>query len=551
MKTKIILIAFMLLFLSANNHLNAQGYPASPSEIGIIGAGLTYSDLTPYGSTGTVYLNTGVYEMIDFQNANIVINGPNVVLKKCRILWDGNGNAAIRNYSHHIGLIIEDSEINGQENADAAAIFFRHYKLIRTWVHNIGNDGVKANGDVTIHRCWIGPLTQSSANSHNDCLQIDNNSYDAPVVVTCSVFEGKLVNGQNINVNCLRFGNSGPNGIDVVAVGNKLIGAGYQLSVSSLANQSFKVKDNYFESDWTYGPVYPTTPVNYDWSNNKDSNGNLISVPNTSVTSGTSGSIPNISYQTCDCGGCCNRTSDFASTVGKPAFQQFVQFISKESKGNLKNLQHTYIEHEDELNTMLTSDDPQYYKVQSYLKELRPIVVVLMRDAFFHRTASTISNRDLDKFNAFLLELSNATKNKELYNSIEAIRASLFVMENKPVQQALIDLDQADLSENIAAKNLVSPLVLDEGISFQLIHNTNIIPKLMYTSQETGKLQIQVFDINGKLVKTILSNSQINKGQGQEQIDTRDFENGIYLIQAVFTGKQGPQEYSGKLVVSN
>ena len=302
-KNFVFLIIYLFLFSSLM--IQAQSYPNSPSEIGITGAGLSYEDLDPYGSTGTIRLGTGTYEEIDFNNVNIIIDGPNVKLKKCRIRWDGNEHAAIRLYQKQPGFVIEDCEIDGQGHVGNAAISHSHYKMYRSWVHNVGNDGVKANGDVEIHRCWIGPLVPELADPHNDVLQIDNGTLSGPVKVTCSVFQGEYVGGGNINVHCLRFDHTG-NG-NVIAVGNKLIGGSFQMSLSpsSQSSQSFKILDNLFENGWTNGAVYPhqnvsSVPVNYIWSGNKDTNGNAINVPGTTNAAGTAGYVPSIGFETCN-----------------------------------------------------------------------------------------------------------------------------------------------------------------------------------------------------------------------------------------------------------
>ena len=51
-----------------------------------------------------------------------------------------------------------------------------------------------------------------------------------------------------------------------------------------------------------------------------------------------------------------------------------------------------------------------------------------------------------------------------------------------------------------------------------------------YTLFKDEVMTIGIYDISGKLIKSILSNTKINKGRIKEQIDIRDVQSGIYIV---------------------
>ncbi|MCH6259044.1 hypothetical protein MLD52_20985, partial [Puniceicoccaceae bacterium K14] len=308
----------VLAWLCVTSNSIAQNYPLSPDEIGLVGAEIdSATDLTVISNAGEVHLTTGVYEYIHWENANIWIDGDDVVIRKCLITWNGEDFAVVRNGGAYDGLLIEDSEIDGQGYTGSSGIWPGSYKLIRSYVHNVGDDALKANGGVEIHRSWIGPLVMTETGPHNDVLQTVDNPVDLPIIITCSTFYGHLTTGGPVNVNCLRFGGTGSKG-DVVIVNNLLSGAVNQIHIDGDSDDSFLVKDNVFEDSVSAAAVYPNSAaVNLIWENNTyASNGTLVAFPTSSGdTSIDQGTVPTISYPACTgtFGGGIQIAEDFSS----------------------------------------------------------------------------------------------------------------------------------------------------------------------------------------------------------------------------------------------
>jgi len=53
---------------------------------------------------------------------------------------------------------------------------------------------------------------------------------------------------------------------------------------------------------------------------------------------------------------------------------------------------------------------------------------------------------------------------------------------------------------------------------------------LEYTLENDEVMTIGIYDINGKLIKSVLPNTKRNKGRIKEQLDIRDLQSGIYIV---------------------
>src|SRR5262249_40388696 len=122
--------------------------------------------LTPSGSI-RVEQDGAVVEDLDI-DGEVVILADNVTLRRVRIR--SGDYYPIRYFDNdNVGLVIEDSEIDGTSDDATASISFANYTARRVNIHGAA-DGLKADSNVLIEDSWIHDL-RNGPDQHNDGVQ--------------------------------------------------------------------------------------------------------------------------------------------------------------------------------------------------------------------------------------------------------------------------------------------------------------------------------------------------------------------------------------------
>ncbi|WP_434427190.1 right-handed parallel beta-helix repeat-containing protein [Nannocystis pusilla] len=122
--------------------------------------------LVPSGPV-TVDEDGAVVEGLDIEGT-ITVLADDVTIRHVRIRTDDY--YPIRYFDEdNVGLVVEDSEIEGLSGNATAAISFANYTARRLNVHGTA-DGFKADSNVLIEDCWVHDLS-NGPDEHNDGVQ--------------------------------------------------------------------------------------------------------------------------------------------------------------------------------------------------------------------------------------------------------------------------------------------------------------------------------------------------------------------------------------------
>jgi hypothetical protein len=234
--------------------------PGFPNEnnTGIIGAGLTYSDLKPAAGMA-VTVPGAVIEGYDFEGG-VSVKADNVTIRKCRITFQGF--MGVFNNGSYKNLLIEDCEIVGKADADGMygkGIGWSHYTARRCNVWNC-QDGAAIQGDCVVEDCYIHDLVKfidkSGGWSHNDALQSTGGSN---IIVRHNtlrtVYQGAT--------SALRFVAETAEVNNAVAENNFFSGGAATIYVYGKTGyncpSNTRITNNVFEKNsYIYWPVYPS-----------------------------------------------------------------------------------------------------------------------------------------------------------------------------------------------------------------------------------------------------------------------------------------------------
>jgi len=243
------------------------------------------------------------------------------------------------------------------------------------------------------------------------------------------------------------------------------------------------------------------------------------------------------------CGTTCNSAA--ARTLGLRTAQKLSSFLLNDMDHNLKNIQSLYIKNQYEINRVFDDSRNDNAKIKELLQELKPTVIQLIKNAFLNKSSAIISTDHINQFSEFLFELEFLVQNKSLKESIAQIRNSICVMENKDIKEALIAMDK---TKPIACKSENTNTFDSDIITFKLVNSVDQTSILYYNVATPGTLQIQLFNLNGKLIQTIANNKITNKGSYQQKIEMNQFNTGIYFIRTIYSHQNGQEYFSEKII---
>lgn len=199
--------------------------------------------LTPSGSI-VVDEDGAVVEDLDIRGT-ITVLADDVTIRRVRIRSDDY--YPIRYFDEdNVGLVVEDSEIEGLSGDVTNAIGFANYTARRLDIHG-GADGLKADSNVLIESCWIHDLSNGDG-EHNDAVQ---STGGANVTIRYSRLEG----ASNAAV---QTGDNGGATEDLTIDCNWLSGGGYTLNIRGTPPTEPKrtvITNNRFARDSGYGPI--------------------------------------------------------------------------------------------------------------------------------------------------------------------------------------------------------------------------------------------------------------------------------------------------------
>jgi hypothetical protein len=219
--------------------------PTGPGDVGVLDESLLVdSERIVVSESGTVIENVHVHGDIE-----IVEGATNVTIRNFRITTDGYWGIFIREGSD---IVIEDGEIDGLDGIDDA-IRGGSYTARRLYIHDIGGDSFKADGDNVIECNYVTSIGQAKG-AHGDGVQMMGSG---DIEITANNFD--LTSGE-LTACIFPFGTdpvSGP----VYADGNRLTGGAYIV----YCHENLHMTNNVFGEDYAYGPV---TDACGTWENN-------------------------------------------------------------------------------------------------------------------------------------------------------------------------------------------------------------------------------------------------------------------------------------------
>lgn len=198
--------------------------------------------LTPSGSI-VVEEDGAVIEGLDIEGS-ITVLADNVTIRNVRLR--SGDYYPIRYFDEgNVGLVVEDSEIEGFGGDATAAISFSDYTARRLNIHGSA-DGLKADSNVLIEDCWIHDLSNGEG-EHNDGVQ---STGGAGVTLRHNDISG----ASNAAV---QTGDEGSATIDLHLECNWFFGGGWTLNIRGEGDtvpMGTRIIANRFGRDAGYGP---------------------------------------------------------------------------------------------------------------------------------------------------------------------------------------------------------------------------------------------------------------------------------------------------------
>nr|WP_246211102.1 right-handed parallel beta-helix repeat-containing protein [Phytoactinopolyspora alkaliphila] len=219
-----------------------DGYPSD--ETTGVPPGVT---LKPSGSL-TITKDNTVIDALDIKGT-VKVQANNVTIKRSRIF--STGRYAIDIESGYRNLVVEDTEIDGNNATATIAILRGEYTLRRVNIHSV-YDGPRIEGhNVVIEDSYIHHLTRVP-DGHHDTIQIRSG--------TNIVIRGNNLQAYNPSTNdpmnaAIQFGSLLAPIDDVVVENNLMNGGNMTINAGKLEGGSVIFRNNEFGRDFRYGVV--------------------------------------------------------------------------------------------------------------------------------------------------------------------------------------------------------------------------------------------------------------------------------------------------------
>jgi hypothetical protein len=177
----------------------------------------------------------------------ITVTADDVIIRNTKITNTGYYAVRIKDAS---GLVIEDSEIDGQSTG-GAAVAFRGYTLRRVHIHHVA-EGPRISGDeVTIEDSYIHALVQVGDN-HTDVVQIVGGR---DIVISGNTLDAYNRETGSLGNAAVQMGEEEKPVRDCLIEGNYLNGGNYTVNAGGGGNEGAEctIRDNVVGRDARYG----------------------------------------------------------------------------------------------------------------------------------------------------------------------------------------------------------------------------------------------------------------------------------------------------------
>ncbi len=187
----------------------------------------------------------------------IDVSAPNVTIENTRV----RGACTYVIESESTGLVIKDTEVDGQGAAGAAVgIGYAGFTALRVNVHGT-QDGINANGDAVVQDSYIWGL-KSINGSHNDGIQVTEGSNDVfehdTILNPNDEASAVMIGGDQGDVSNVTLDDSEVAGGDYAVYGGADPPAGNTVTGITITNNEFSTQ--YFPACGSFGPTNAIIP---------------------------------------------------------------------------------------------------------------------------------------------------------------------------------------------------------------------------------------------------------------------------------------------------
>lgn len=245
-------------------------------------------------------------------------------------------------------------------------------------------------------------------------------------------------------------------------------------------------------------------------------------------------------------GGCSQ--SNLISQGNKATLGKLAKFISTEMRGNYKLLEAAYINNMEAVDEALTSNHPKYHKLQQAIKVWTKDIQRNFFRAFVFEMDHEVSDKGLNSTQKVLEEFAKVIPNPSFQETIHKINRLMRAAKGKDLKAGLIAFDRADLAD--FPVEVTSTPKAEQLVALIVQGNPSSAPMARFAIPETGRVRLEVFDLNGRLLTTPLDAMQ-DAGNHDLPISQDKLQAGVYLIKLTFYGSEGIVMKTKKVILNN
>ncbi|MGH3648183.1 MAG: right-handed parallel beta-helix repeat-containing protein [Micromonosporaceae bacterium] len=213
-------------------------------------------------SSGSLTITTAG-RVIDGLNINgcVDVKADNVVIRNSRISCDRT-TFAIRTWDGASNLLVEDSEIDGEDKV-SAALCCGHYTLRRVEIRNV-EDGPRLASKTRVYDSWIHDLSRLPG-SHNDALQTTGAE---DIIVRHNTLEAYNTSTNDpMNAAIMLGSTTGPAVRNMLVEHNLFTGGNYTINFRpDITCSNVVFRNNTFVDNARYGPVAGHSASGVTWA---------------------------------------------------------------------------------------------------------------------------------------------------------------------------------------------------------------------------------------------------------------------------------------------
>lgn len=245
--------------------------------------------------------------------------------------------------------------------------------------------------------------------------------------------------------------------------------------------------------------------------------------------------------------GSCSQ-SNLISQGNKATLGKLAKFISQEMRGNYKLLEAAYINNMEAVEEALTSNHPKYHKLQQAIKGWSKEIQRNFFRAFIFEMDNKVSDKGLKTTQKILEEFAKVIPNSSFQETIHKINRLMWAAKGKDLKAGLIAFDQANLAD--FPVEVTSTPEAEQLVALVVQGNPSATPMARFAIPETGRVRLEVFDLNGRLLATPLDAVQ-DTGNHDLPLSQDKLQAGVYLIKLTFYGSEGIVMKTKKVVLNN